>query len=748
MTAIPSFTFMLPMSTTCLSLPLRSAARRAGGFGLLQVMLLIAVMSGLATMGYLQWRERSALDSSRQERQALAQADQALIAYATVARSLPCPDVDRDGLQDCGAPATQKGWLPTVTLRMAGVDPGVDVGQLRYLVQRQGGANDLTMLTDTWTPLEYSDGADGFFAMRGAPYPADILTLTDLCQRLDTGRRATMLPTMALVNAPTPRAIAYALAHPGNNDADGDGDLFDGANSNAAANVNRMEDPNRRSLLAGYNDIVLERSYDSLLSAFHCRPLIDSINTVALAHDVAGDVAEMRADNIESARRSVAFSTLAAIMTSLEIALAVAEGASDAGNAAAEWAICAASLGLAVNACAAAPQHTVAIGLAGGVIIANGLAVVANAVAAGIAGTALTLADSSATANDICPPMDPAVNNLMLSIAQQEVTDANAELAAATTAVNNKTAELNTAIAQRTAAVNSLNSLIRNGQASSQIDGLLNTLLAAAGTWGSTSYASAAADSKVTQATQLRDRWATEVSKYNAMLADIPGTISRLNSEIAALDLLIATNPPNKTDLQNERDGKDAERKLAGDVAGLTAVRDKAVAELAIAQTALDNAVAAQTAASAAYSTAQTSYQSAISNFVNGTARYNIYNSSGAVVAYGCTTACQAGDVNINSVGQLGSALVDLFGLGAMTSPSTDAKYLKPVKLQKELDALNQRLAAAQDRKATADARLLEAQNRINNPPPCNATGSAVVPMTPEQAESILADVDRKGGTR
>ena len=63
---------MLPMSTTCLSLPLRSAARRAGGFGLLQVMLLIAVMSGLATMGYLQWRERSALDSSRQERQALA----------------------------------------------------------------------------------------------------------------------------------------------------------------------------------------------------------------------------------------------------------------------------------------------------------------------------------------------------------------------------------------------------------------------------------------------------------------------------------------------------------------------------------------------------------------------------------------------------------------------------------------------------------------------------------------------------
>ncbi len=739
---------MLPMFTTYSSPAPRRVALRAGGFGLLQVMLLIAVMAGLATIGYLEWRERAAVNSSRQERQALAQADQALIAYATVARSFPCPDVDRDGLQDCDAPATQKGWLPTVTLRMAGVDPGVDVGQLRYLVQRQGGANDLTLLTDTWQPLTYNDVAQSFSGPRGGGYPNDIWTLTDLCQRLEAGRTMTMSTTLAQVNAPTPRATAYALAHPGTNDADGDGDLFDGANSSAAVNANRMEDPNRRFLLAGYNDIVLERSYSSLLSAFHCRPLIDSINTVALAHDVSVDVAAMRADNIESARRSVAFSTLAAVMTALEIALAVAEGASDAGNAAAEWAICAASLGLAVNACAAAPQHTVAIGLAGGVIIANGLAVVANAVAAGIAGTALTLADSDATAKDICPPMDPKVNNLMLSIAEQEVTDANTELSVASTAVTNKTTELNTAIALRTAAVDSLTNLIRNGAASSQIDGLLATLLTSAGTWGNASYTSAAADSKVAQATQLRDRWASEVTKYNAMLADIPGTLTRLNNEIAALDVLIATNPPNKTDLQNERDGKDAERKLAGDTAGLTAVRDKAVVEQAKAQTELDTALAAQTSASAAFSTAQTSYQSAIANFVNGTARYNIYDSNGAVIAHGCTSACQVGDVNINSLGQLGSALVDLFGLGAMTSPSTDAKYLKPVKLQKELDALIQRRAAALDRKTTADTRLLEARNRVNNPPPCNATGSAVVPMTPEQAESILADVDRKGGTR
>src|SRR3990167_9187276 len=103
----------------------RPTARRARGFGLLQVLLLIAVMAGLASMGYLQWRARTVVDSSRQERQALTQADKAIIAFATVANRLPCPDTNRDGLDDCGAAADQKGWLPSATLRLAGVDPGV-----------------------------------------------------------------------------------------------------------------------------------------------------------------------------------------------------------------------------------------------------------------------------------------------------------------------------------------------------------------------------------------------------------------------------------------------------------------------------------------------------------------------------------------------------------------------------------------------------------------------------------------------
>ncbi len=724
----------------------RPTARRARGFGLLQVLLLVAVMAGLASMGYLQWRARTVVDSSRQERQALTQADKAIIAFATVEHRLPCPDTDRDGLEDCGAVGTQKGWLPSATLRLAGVDPGVDVGQLRYLVQRGAGANSLTVLTDAWQPLGYDDAGQTFFAMRGGAYPNDILTLTDLCERLETARTTPLGPALAQVNAAPARSVAYALAHPGTGDADGDGDLFDGANSNAAANAHRMEDPTRRPLLALYNDLVLERTFASLQSDLQCQPLIDSINTVALGHDVADQVSDMRADNIESARRAVAFSSLAAIMTALEIVLAVAEGISDAGNAAVDWAACAASLGLAVNFCAAAPQHTAAIALAGGVVYANIAAVALNAVAAGIAGTALTLADDTATAADVCPPMDQTLLNQMLASAQTELTSATNARIAVQAEITNKTIELNAAIAARDTAIAALRNVIRGPGASSQIDGLVDPLLTATGNWGEASYSRDVAQSRVTQATRERDLWSAEVAKYNGMLADLPGTITRLNNEIAVLDAQIATNPPNKTDLENQRAGKAAELRMAENPALLTSARDKAVASLATAQGVLDTATATYNAAVLTLSTAQTSYQTAYANLVNGAGRYAIYNASGSVIGHRCTTGCVSGDTNI--LGAFQSALDDLVGSSASSTPSVDAKYLMPVKIQKELDALNAKLVAAQTRETNAQNQLNQIQEMVNNPAACNVTGSAVIPMTPAQAEAILIDVDRKGGTR
>lgn len=764
----------------------RSGAR---GFGLLQVLLLIAVMSGLATIGYLQWRERALIESSRQERQVLAQADQALIAFATVNHRLPCPDTNRDGEEDCGTLTDQKGWLPSVTLRLAGADPGVDVGQLRYMVQRGAGDNNLTTLTDSWRPLAYDDAGTTFFNMRGAGYPSDILTLTDLCQRIDTARTTTVSADLARVNASPVRSVAYALAHPGSNDADGDGDLFDGATANGAANTNLMEDPARRPLLATYNDIVLERSFTSLLAAFQCQPLIDSINAVALGEDIVSQVAEMKADNIEAARRAVAFSTLAAIMTSLEIALAVAEGISDAGNAAVEWVTCAASLGLAVNACAAAPQHTVAIGLAGGVVYANIAAVALNATAAGIAGTALTLADSSATAADICPPRDQSLINQMLASAKTERDNAVNALAAVDAEIVNKTNERNTAITVRDNTVASLRALLRGNGASSQIDDRVDPLLNAALSWGNYSYAYEAAVANVSRATEARNTWADKVASYDAMLADSAGSLARLNADIAALDAQIAATSPSDTErlnlLRGQRSGKEAEirmlesipqiQTLTNEIAALDAqiatnppnkvelekerarkareldanlfraARADAVNSLASAQATLNTAIADRDAASSSFGQAQTQYQTTYAN-LTGAGRYAVYDGNGNVIAYRCTSGCAQGDVNITN--DLNSLLWNLFGFPGTTAPSTDATYLKPLKLQKELDALAKKREAAAERATKAQAQVTQMQAMVDNPAACNTTGSAVVPMTPAQAQTILENVDRKGGTR
>ena len=709
------------------------APSRSRGFGLLQVLLLIAVMAGLAAMGYLQWRERTLVDSSRQERQALAQADRAIITFATVMHRLPCADTNRDGFEDCTVVADQKGWLPSASLRLAGADPGVDVGQLRYLVQRGADANNLTVRTDAWRPLQYDEDGQTFFAMRAGGYPNDILTLTDFCQRLETARTTPLSATLAQVNAVPVRAVAYALAHPGSNDADGDGDLFDGANSNAGTNTSRMEDPARRPQLTNYNDIVFERSFASLQSDLQCRPLINSINTVALGNDVVAQVADMRDDNIESARRAVAFTTLAAVMTGLEIALA-------------EWVGCALSLGLAVNLCAAAPQHTVAAGLAGGVIYANVAVVALNATAAGIAGSALTLADDAATPEQVCPARDQTLINQALADAQTEVTNAINARIAVQTEITNKTIERNNAIAARNTAVALLRSVVRGPGSSSSIDTQMTTMFTATGNWGNASYSLDLANSRLTQATNERNLWAAEVAKYDSMLADTAGTIVRLTNEIAALDAQIATNPPNKAALQDTRSGKAAELRLAQDPALLTSARDDSVASLATAQAVLNTATSTRNSAASTFNTARNNYQSAYANLVNGAARYTIYDSSGNVVGYGCTTACVLGDIDVSSA--FSSAFVDLFGYSASTSPSIDAKYLKPVKLQKELDALNEKLVAAQKRETKALDQRDQVQQLINNPAPCNVTGSAVIPMTPDQAESILVEVDRKGGTR
>lgn len=178
------------------------------------------------------------------------QADRAIVA-ATVMRRLLSTGCDGIG---AGA-ADQKGWLPSVSLRLAGADPGVDVGSY-YLVQRGGGKNDLTVLDDAWRPLRYGHHRRRHATVREPPRRSEckafILTLT-LSVRGRSAQAAYRHGRGEVVAGSSSVCTRCRVMM----STDGDGSLFDGANASADSAV---EDPTLRPLLSRYNDIVLERS--------------------------------------------------------------------------------------------------------------------------------------------------------------------------------------------------------------------------------------------------------------------------------------------------------------------------------------------------------------------------------------------------------------------------------------------------------------------------------------------------------
>jgi type II secretory pathway pseudopilin PulG len=735
--------------------PTLKTRRRQRGLGLLEVLLFIAIVGGLATVGYLEWRDRSALQSSRQERASLSQADAAVITFATVMRRLPCPDTDRDGLEDCGSGA-QKGWLPSVSLKLAGADAGVGVAQLRYLVQRGASAYDLTVLGDDWRPLEYDADANTFAAMRettasGGSYQANILTLPDLCQRVGEGAAATFGTGMAHVTSSPLRPVAYALVHPGLEDTDGDGSLFDGVNASAG---NTVEDPDRSPLLSNYDDVVRERSFASLQSAFHCQPLAQSINTVALGLDVVNQVDEMREGNIDAAERAVIFAALGAAITAVELTASVVEAASDTGNAVAEATLCGATLGLAVNACAAFPQHIASAVLAGVSTVANIATIALNVTAAIMAGNALVLADNSRPPESVsCPVPDVSA---ALAASLTEWNKAKAEVIRLEGEVAAKQTELTNANTAKTNAINTLYYWVRYGGSSSDLDGTVNQLINGANTWNQEALDYATAQATRTLYQTEYDSWSDIVVRYNDMLTNRTTLIPQVEAEIAALDILIAaeTDPTAKEALQLQRSNKLGELALLNDVTTLTSERDNAIVKRDQAYVNLQAAITAEATALAVLNSARGSYQTAYANLANGSlGPYNFYYPPLTFVA--CTTqplpapACPASSYSTSP--NVLAAMQDLFGSGGdngSTQPHADSKYMRPLTIQRQLDGLNAQLTAAREMEVDTKKRYDDLKAQADNPPACNLTGTGVTPWSPTTAADLLINVDVKGGTR
>jgi hypothetical protein len=756
--------------------PRLPAPQKQKGLGMLEVLLFVAILGGLAVTGYLEWRARETVKTARQERQSLAQADTALTTFATIHFRLPCPDTDRDGLEDCGA--AQKGWLPSTTLQLAGADPGVGIGQLRYLVQRGATAYDLANPTagDDWRPLEYGGFPPTFDAMRAtgaAPaYQANILTLADMCQRLEVGSAAALTSGMAQVSSSPARAVAYALVHPGLADTSGNGSLFEGVNATNAGNA--FEDPAKTPSLSSYDDRVLERSFSSLYAAFDCQPLFQSINTVALGMDVVTQVDDMRQDSIAAAQAGVAIGTVMVAITGLALVKAIMATGSDTGNAIADGVVCGASLGFAVNACVATGLH-VGAAIAGAITtVANTTNILANSHYVGLAAAAWIVADQTAdaaAATQSCNPLTIA-DSLAKSKAQWDEAVANREKLLADLAV--KRNELNLANAAKATSITNWQKAVRYYGVGDQsaIDYRITNLYNAANDWYPKDQINDFASAQVTDYQEAVNNAADQLSDYDNKLATRAVLTAVLRSEITVLEGQIAAeaDPAAREALQLTL----AEKK--GDLSFLTTInpdtgllvlqeqRNRAAADLATARSDLTAAIADSVTAQSALTTSANNYRARYSQMIDATfGPYEIQrlNPTPIFRFVACTertitsTACVPADGDTRPViqtrDQVISAVWDLFGLGldiGAAQPHDYSKFMRPIAIQREIDALQQQVDDAIQIVSDTRGRYDQLLSLTSSPPTCTVTGTGVTPWLPATAAGLLLNVDAKGATR
>lgn len=316
-------------------------ARRTRGFSLVEVAVVLVIV-GVA--GALLWRVlpqwRPAAEGDRVARGLLV-AEQALQGFALASHRLPCPDTSaaRDGLEHCDGPSV--GSLPVRTLGLPATLAG-----LRYGVQR-GGIADLTQATSRQIPR----------LPPGMP-PPQVVNGLDFCVALQQSAQAA---------SPTPgfsvggQAAAFALAHPGSEDRDGDGDLFDGDNKATTFAI-----PGTPAS-AGYDDRTAAAGFGELAMRLGCLPRLGIANGTARAAYAAWDqdrfaamyvqfralALQVREDNTD---RAVTLMALAGV----DLAIAIATSATGVALAAASAGVGAGTIAGAAAAVIAATANVAA----------------------------------------------------------------------------------------------------------------------------------------------------------------------------------------------------------------------------------------------------------------------------------------------------------------------------------------------------------------------------------------------------
>lgn len=197
----------------------------------------------------------------------------ALVGFIVQQDRLPCPDQDGDGEEDCDG--SRSGGFPYMT-----------VGLGRPLVNDDGYGLNYGVYQSTDVPLV--ELQSGYMPSLLSGMLSSHSNGLDFCQGLRLGLSAGLVSTEVSVRSLDEKNRinpAFVLVDPGSADADGDGSLLDGENSDGL-----IYESTEKGQTDSYDDVVVVMGFAELASRLQCPQIMARVTAAIGDADAAWDM--------------------------------------------------------------------------------------------------------------------------------------------------------------------------------------------------------------------------------------------------------------------------------------------------------------------------------------------------------------------------------------------------------------------------------------------------------------------------